>query len=139
MSAQTHPLPRRTLLMRLFCERIGPHLKVDDFALRPLPCLGVEWSSGAVGTPDAPAFPARVTVIYPAVQTLGIKAQRIGDAKDDPLSVDESQQSLVLIAGCDRDVVAQSERIELVDPVIVRTFRAPGIFNVAELRTGHRV
>src|SRR5687768_9282584 len=96
----------------------------------------MEGYAGADGGPQAAPLPAGVWIVDPAVQPLGVEPHRIGDPEDDPLSVLQDKQPLGLIPGVDRDVLAETERVELVHPGVVAPFPAPRAGNVAELREG---
>jgi hypothetical protein len=56
--------------------------------------------------PQSSSLPTRVRIVDPAVHPLGVEAEWIGDAQDDPLAVFEREQGLGFIAGVDRDVGA---------------------------------
>src|ERR1700685_3076475 len=83
--------------------------------------------------PQAAAFPADLWIVDAAVEALGVEAGRVGHFHGDHLAVGKGDQAVVEIAGRDRDVVAQPERVVLVDPgVIARLGR--GIADAFEAR-----
>src|SRR5262249_19543598 len=84
-------------------------------------------------------FPSAVRVINPAVHPLRVEPHRIRHAQNHPFPVLEREQSLRRIAGVDRRVPAQPERVELIDPRVVARLRAAGILYVLELREPLRV
>src|SRR5262245_7511205 len=97
-------------------QRSGTELESDDLARRLLAALYVEWRAGRVGRPQPLALPATIRIVDAAIHPLGVKAQRIGHAQVDELSVHEGEQRLVGVAGGDGHVLAQAERVELIDP-----------------------
>src|SRR2546429_1656582 len=122
--------------MRLPRERIGTELEPDDLARRPLPAFDMERRSRGVGREQALALPARVRIVDASVHPLGVEAHRIGDAQIDERAVHEGEQGLVGVAGGDRHVLAQPERVELIHPGVVTRLGAPGVGHVRELRPG---
>src|SRR4029450_7104573 len=80
-------------------QRIGPDLELYHLRQRALAALDVERRALAVGRPDATALPARVRIVDASVHSLGVEAERVGDAHVDPLAIDEHQDRLVGVAG----------------------------------------
>src|SRR5260370_12231666 len=68
------------------------------------------------GHPEATAFPAGLRVVDAAVDPLGEKAHRIGDAQFDDLPANEGMQRIRLVAGSDRHVRSEPEDVLLFDP-----------------------
>src|SRR5215471_20190114 len=99
----------------------------------------MEWRAVARAGPDAAAFPAAVRVVDAAVKGLGVEAHRIGHYEVDHLAVLESDQRLVLVAGGERRVVAEAERVVLIDPGVVARFRRAGARIAGELRARERI
>jgi hypothetical protein len=98
---------------------IGAKLQLHDLARRPLAALDVERSSGAIRRPHRLALPAGICIVEAAIHPLGIKAHGIGHAQIDELSVHQGEERLVGVAGGDRHILAQTERVELVYPGVV--------------------
>ena len=73
----------------------------------------------AVRAPQPAALPTGVRVIDPPVQTLGKKAQWIGDTQHDHLPVLERGETIIEVGGRDRNVLAKSHRIVLVHPGVI--------------------
>src|SRR6202161_1510933 len=69
--------------------------------------------------PQAAAFPADLWVVDAAVEALGVEAGRVGHFHGDHFAVGKGDQTVVEIAGRDRHVVAQAERVVLVDPGVI--------------------
>src|SRR5690606_8924662 len=101
--------------------------------------LHVEGSAGTDGGPETASLPAGVRVVDPAVHPLGVEPHRVRNAENHPLSVVEDEEPLGLIPGVDRDVLAETKRVELVHPGVVAPFAAPRSGDVAELRERLRV
>src|SRR3990170_7067727 len=119
-------------------QRIRPHLELDHLARGALAALHVERRTRAHGRPQTTALPATVGIVNPSVQPLGEEAEWVGYAQHDPFAVLQHEQSLRPVAGIDRDVGAEPERVELVHPRVVARFRAAGVADAAELGHGFR-
>src|SRR5213593_3291035 len=105
--------------MRSLRERIGAKLELHDLARRPLAAFDVERRPGAVGRPQPLALPASIRIVDAPIHPLGVEAHRIRDAQVHELPVDEGEQRLFGVAGGDRHVLAEAERVELIDPGVV--------------------
>src|SRR4051812_38596519 len=101
--------------------------------------FAMEWRAVAGAGPYAAAFPARVRVVDATVKRLGVEAHRIGDDHVDHLAILERDQRLVLVAGRERGVLAEAERVVLVDPGVVARFRRAGARIAGELRSWERI
>ena len=101
---------------------------------RPLAAFHVKGSPGAHGRPEALALPAAVRIVDAPIHPFCIEPQRIWDSENDPFTVLQGQQPFGRIAGVDRHVAAQPERIELIDPGVVAGLGAPGIRDALQLR-----
>src|SRR3984957_12427553 len=73
----------------------------------------------SAGGPQPAAFPADLWVVDAAVEALGVEAGRVGHFHGDHLAFGKGDQAVVEIAGGDRYVVAQPERVVLVDPGVI--------------------
>src|SRR6185437_2705200 len=73
----------------------------------------------AARRPDAARLPAAIRIVDAAVHPLGVEAHRIGHAHHHPFAVDQRKQRVVLVAGRDRHVLAEAERVVLIDPGVV--------------------
>src|SRR5438270_5084081 len=93
----------------LFRQRIGTKLEVHYLA--HLAFAALDMGGGAVGEggPQAFALPTRGHIVEAPVHPLGEIADGIGDAHHDPFAVHDGRQRIGLIAGGDRDVLAQAE------------------------------
>src|SRR5215470_4365762 len=99
----------------------------------------MEWRAIAGAGPDAAAFPAAVRIVDAAVKGLGIEAHRIRHDHVDHLAVLERDQRLVLVAGRERGVLAETQRVVLVDPGVVARFRRAGARIANKLRSRERI
>src|SRR5271154_1310048 len=91
---------------QLIGQRIGPQLEVQPLAHGALPGLGVKHRSSRVGRPKSLALPSSLRIVDAAVEALGEESDRIGYAQGDPLAVRERHESILAVAGRDRNVLA---------------------------------
>src|SRR5947209_4723902 len=105
-------------------ERIGPDLNVHGARLAALSRLHQPRRAVAVGAPQPAAFPAGTRIIDAPVEPLGIEAYRIGDAQRDHLAVLEGDKAVLEVGGGDRNVLAETGRVVLIDPGVVARFGA---------------
>src|ERR1700741_1823092 len=74
--------------------------------------------------PQAAALPAGIWIVDTAVESLGIEAERIGHPPGYHLAVFERDQSVHEIGGRHRHVLAEAERVVLIDPAGVARHHA---------------
>src|SRR5438034_5292 len=108
--------PPRPVSLR---QRIGAQLEVYGDGLLAFTAFHEPRRPVAAGRPQPPALPAGVRVVDASVEPLGVEAQRVGDAQHDHLAVLERDQAVVEVAGRHRHVLAEPERVVLVDPGVV--------------------
>src|SRR5258705_13968406 len=75
-----------------------------------------------IGREEALTLPTRIGVVDAPIHALGVIAHRVGNAHDDPFPVHQSLQRVGLTGRRDRYVLAEAQRILLVDPHRVRRF-----------------
>src|SRR3954468_20244178 len=92
---------------------------------RPFAGLHVEGCSRAGGYPEATPFPAAVRVVDAAVDPFRVGPHRIRHADGYPLSILERQVTIGFIPCRNRRIVAEAERVALIDPCEIAAFRAP--------------
>src|SRR5262249_7644846 len=80
-----------------------------DQPRRPVPARG----------PQAAALPAGVWIVDTAVEPLDVEAERVGDAEQDHLAVFQRDDAVLQVRGRHGHVLAQAERVVLVDPAVV--------------------
>src|SRR4029453_11384192 len=73
-------------------------------------------------------------IVDAAIHPLGVETEWVGHAHDDPLAVLQGEQGLGSVPGVDRDVGAEPERVELIDPRVIAAFDAAGLVQAFELR-----
>src|ERR1035438_1729674 len=117
----------------LLRQRIGPQLDMHGARLRALAALHQPRRAIAARAPEPAALPARVGVVDAPVEALGKEAQGVGDAHHDHLAVLQRHESVVEVGGGNRNVLAQAQRVVLVDPGVVARLRA-GVFEALEAR-----
>src|SRR5580692_12879894 len=69
--------------------------------------------------PQPAAFPADLWIVDAAVAAFGVEAGRVGHFHGDHFPFGKGDQAVVEIAGRDRHVVAEPERVVLVDPGVI--------------------
>src|SRR6266536_3201510 len=115
-------------------ERIGAKLESDNFRPVPLAALQVEHRPGGIGRPQRLALPAGIGVVDAPIHPLGEIADRVGHAQHDELAIHQRQQRVIHVAGGDRHVLTQTERVELIDPGVIARLDAAGFLDVSKLR-----
>src|SRR6185436_7359713 len=116
-------------------QRVRADLEVHDDGLLALPALHEPWRAVAARGPEATALPAGRRVVDAPVEALGVEAERVRDAQHDHLSVLECDQAVVEVAGRHRHVLAEAERVVLVDPGVVARLGAV-LADALEARSG---
>src|ERR1700722_16942708 len=112
-------------------ERIGAKLELHYLGQGSLAALVVERRPVAIGGPQAAALPAGIGIVDAAIEALGEEAHGIGDAQLDEFSVQENVERIRIVSGGDRHVLAQAERVVLIDPGVIARFGAAG-FGLAD-------
>src|SRR5262249_58308202 len=87
--------------------------------LLALPAFHEPRRAVAAGRPQSSSLPAGARIIDASVEALGVEAERVRDAQHDHLAVLEGDQAVVEVAGRHRHVLAEPERVVLVDPRVV--------------------
>src|SRR6266568_2021493 len=101
------------------CQRIGPQLDMHGARLAALAALHQPGGAIAVGAPQPAAFPAGIAVVDAPVEALGIEAHRVRDAQHDHLPVLERHEAVVEVGGGHGNVLAEPQRVVLVDPGVI--------------------
>src|SRR5207247_1127942 len=113
---------RRCSAGRFSCsvrKRIRPQLNVHGTRLAALAALHQPRRAIAVGAPQPAAFPAGVGIVDAPVEAFGIEADRIGNAQHHHLPILERDKAVVEVGGGDRNVLAETQRVVLVDPGVI--------------------
>src|ERR1051326_1863287 len=105
-------------------DRRRPQLEVHDHRRHALAAFLVPRRAVAARGPQAAGFPAAVGIVDAAVEALGVEAGRIRHLERDHLTARIGDQAVVEIAGGDRHVLAEPERVVLIDPGVVARFGA---------------
>src|SRR5580692_7835938 len=100
-------------------QRVGADLDVDRHGRHALAAFLEPGRAVAFRRPQAPALPAGVRIVDAGIKSLGIKAERIRDAQRYHLAVDQRGKAVALVRRRDRHVVAEADRVVLVDPGVV--------------------
>src|SRR5258706_1182259 len=126
---------------KLFRQRIRTILHVDDLAGLSLAAFKMRLRTAGILRPQAPALPAGIHVVDASVEILGEEAHRIRNADRDPLAVHERIERIRIVARRNGNVLAQTERVVLVDPDVIGRFgaRAGRALGHVELRPRHLV
>src|SRR3954452_11221144 len=123
----------------LLGERIGAKLQLHKLGGLALATFAVERRAVAGACPHAATFPAAVRIVDAAVDQLGEEALRIGHDEVDHFAVLEGDDRFVLVAGGVRNILAEAERVVLVDPGVVAGFRRTRAGIVGKLRSRERI
>ena len=89
--------------------------------------------------PHAAALPSAFRIVDAPVHPLRVEAERVRHAHHDPLAVLEREQSFRQVAGVDRRVRAEAERVELIDPRVVAALGAAAVGDAFHLRQRLRI
>src|SRR5260370_11734958 len=108
-----------TLLM---CQRVRAKLEMQTLARRPFPALNVKRRSSRVGRPQPFAFPSRLWIVNPPIQSFSKESDGIRHSQHHPLAVLQRQQRILAIAGRDWHVLAQAKCFELIHPIVLAAF-----------------
>src|SRR5215813_13091505 len=87
-----------------------------------------------VSGPQALAFPACFRIVDAPIQSLRVEVGGIRNAQRHPFAVDDCHQRILAVARGDWGVLAETERVELIDPGIVTPLRATTVGDTLELR-----
>src|SRR5262249_16824697 len=128
------PEPPATLPLALLGERVRPQLEVHHLARRPLAGLRVERRARAHRSEQSAALPPRLRIADAAVHPLRGEARGIRHAQHHPLAILQPEQAFRRVAGVDRRVLAEAERIVPVDPRVVARFRTAWLGHAFHLR-----
>src|SRR5450432_1951423 len=125
----------------LLRQRVRPELEPDDGADLTLARFLVPRRPGAIPGPQPSPFPARLRIVDAPVESPLIERKRVGNAQQSPLArirIQDHQRVGVCAIG-DGNVVAHSERVVLVHPVVIRPLGGSLDVDASEIRTGHRI
>src|SRR6266508_672701 len=100
-------------------QRIGTNLEVHGHGRAALAAFPEPRRPVAAGRPQAAALPAGVRIVDASVEALGVEAHRVRHPQQDHLAVLERHQTVIEVGGRHRDVLAEPERVVLVDPGVV--------------------
>src|SRR6266566_1745939 len=104
---------------RSVSQWIWAQLEVDDDGLFALTALHEPRRSVAAGRPQPSALPTGRWIVDAPVEPLGVEPERVRHAQHDHLAVLQRDQAVVEITGRHRHVLAEAERVVLVDPRVV--------------------
>src|SRR4029434_7567061 len=104
---------------------IRPQLNMHSDRRLALTRLHMERGARAGRYPQPASFPSAIRVVDASVDPFGVHPHRIRHADGDPLAVLQREVAVGLIAGSNRRVVAEAERVALIDPREIAAFGAP--------------
>src|SRR5262252_5170048 len=109
---------------------------MDGLAGRALAALDVPRRARSVRGPKALALPTSLGIIDAAIQALRKEAHGVGNPHHEPVASlrIERLERIVVVCSGDRNVVAHSERVVLVDPVVVVRVGAAHVRDAIETR-----
>src|SRR5580658_4218486 len=122
--------PRRSMR-----QGIGPDLDVDRHRRHALAAFLEPGRAVAFRRPQTPALPANVRIVDAGIKTLGIEAERVRDAQRHHFAVDQRGKTVALVRRRDRHVVAEPDRVVLIDPGVVARLGAV-VADALEARAG---
>src|SRR5580765_4414335 len=120
-------------------KRIRTQLEFHDFAGRALAAFDVIGRPARIGRPQPLAFPAAVRIVDSPVEALGVEAHWIRHAQGDELSIHQPLERIRHVAGCEGNILAEPEGIELIDPGLITGLHRTRFVHAFELRTGELV
>src|SRR5882672_2899695 len=125
----------------LLRQRIGTQLEVHDLAGLALAAFDVSRGAVGEGGPQALTLPTRARIVDASVHALGKIADRVRNAQNRPLAVHQSSKPVAFIGGGDRNVLAETQGVVLVDPVVIGRFRARTRLPLhgVDFRSGHLI
>src|SRR5438034_9815632 len=105
-------------------QRVRSNLKVQKLPPGPLPPFDVPHEVRPVIRPDSTSFPAGVRIVDAAVEPARVEAEWIRDVQRDPLLRlrIQDEQRIGVRSGGHRHVLAETERVVLIDPVVIMKF-----------------
>src|SRR4029077_3584180 len=84
--------------------------------LRPLATLHQPWHAIATGAPQTPALPSGIRIVDARIETLGKKTDRVRDSQHHHLPVLQGNEAVIKIGSGDRDILAETDRVVVIDP-----------------------
>ena len=105
--------------MNYFASGSGRNWKCTTIGLAPLPPSFNHGARSPLVVHRPRPFPSSLRIVDAPVETLRVKAHRVGHAQDDHLAVFHGDQAVVQVAGGHGHVFAKAEGVVLVDPGIV--------------------
>src|SRR5258706_16314689 len=95
---------------------------MDYLAGLALAAFKMRLRTSGILRPQTPALPAGVHVVDAPVEILGEEAHRIRHADRHKLAVDKRIERIRVVARGDGNVLAQAERVVLIDPDVIGRF-----------------
>src|SRR4029078_4957589 len=121
---------------RSVSQRIRADLDMNGTRARALAAFHQTRRAIAIGAPGSATFPAGVRIVDAAVEPFGIEPHRVRDTQHDHLAVLQGNEAVVEVGGGDRNVLAEPNRIVLIDPGVVARLDA---FILEALKPGARI
>src|SRR5262249_1375846 len=112
-------VPRAENRERSVRQRVGTDLDVHRDRRHAFAALLQPGGAVPFRRPQAPTLPAGLRIVDAGVETLGIEAERIWHPQHHHFAVDQSGEAVVLVGGRDRNVIAEADRVMLIDPGVV--------------------
>src|SRR5499425_26836 len=111
--------PVSSALRRSLRQRIRAQLEVHGHGLHALAAFDQPRRAVAARRPQPASLPAGIGIVDAAVESLGVEAERIRHPQRDHLAVLERDQAVHEVGRRHRHVLAEPERVVLVDPAVV--------------------
>src|SRR5262245_59220738 len=114
---------------------IGADLDMNGARARALAALHQPGRTVAARAPKAATLPAGVRVVDASIESFGIEAQGIWNAQKDHLAVLQRHETVVEVGGGNRNVLAKTNRVVLIDPGLVARLDA-SVLEAFKARSG---
>src|SRR5689334_16918886 len=117
-------------------QRVGSELEMNRQRLRAFPALDQPRRAIPTSGPQTTALPAGFRIVDAAVESLGVEAERIRHPERHHLAIlVEGDEAVHQVGGRHRDILAEPERVVLVDPRVVARLGAV-LADALEARAG---
>src|SRR5262245_12212777 len=116
------PRTKRTgalLGKRSVSQRIRADLDMNGTRARALAAFHQPRRTIAIGTPESAALPTCIWIVNAPIEPFGIETHRIRNAQHDHFAVLQRHEAIIEIGRGDRNVLAEPNRVVLIDPGVV--------------------
>ena len=104
---------------RSVSQQIRADLDMNGTRARALAAFHQPRRAVAIGAPESAALPAGIRIVDAAVEAFGVEAHRVRNTQHDHLAVLQGDEAVVEVGRGDRNVLAEPNRVVLIDPGVV--------------------